>query len=1072
MQERIYTNKGDNKMVNIKKITTNAIAILLCVCVGTAFSFSTGIEDVSAVSKPGKVKTLSAKASSYNAVNLSWSKASRASGYQVVRNGKEVCKTKSRSYTDSGLKGSTSYSYKVRAYKSYKQKQYYNKKTKKWQKKRPKKKYRGKTRKVTQYRYGSYSPARTVKTPAAPPKPVVTPAPQEPDISTPKIPGEKDTAETHAEANEVTVDILKEVNASAPALQNADDPEKIKPTAAKASTPAISITDIQDFNVKATSRNVQLTWTAQEDATGYQIFRAENSTDTPELIFNSAEAKYCDINEIHTGTTYYYQVRAFKTVNNATYYGNKTDVASATVPASSADNKHIFITDTGITLSWDEPNVSDKEKENAILGALSDEYPDYEGGWTIMPQGTYTYSVSYLSGKTLKSGTTSTSYVDENVVDGNTYSYKIKKNIKYYAESSSLYEDDYIAISGDAFISSETFSNIYYEKGVDGFANAEADSAQIKLAPPTGFAAIGNYNNVALSWNVNEEATGYKIYRNGNLVGTINKNTTCSYKDEGLTPETSYNYTIKSTNAKGGTSANSSALTIKTPAKPSFLPPAGFTAKATYNSVDLKWTANTTVDSYKIYRNDELIATMKADESEYIDGGNAIHAETKYTYTICSVKGTDESVKSALTITTPKSPALLPPEKFKGTGNYDNVALSWIINEAADSYNIYRNDVKVANVPGVQAGYVDTGLTPRTIYTYSVTSIVDGKESVKATFKIATPAKPDMPFDELKNVTLSYGNATIHLGQKWTSTLKDQLAAGSSGTDYTQRANFISKDIVDPNTHMLKASYTFNEDVYMFDTGDYDNFLAVYVAGDQIVEWTTNRANMGSENGTALVRGATSLPAHGQATMKNRLSSGAWWYNGISYNGVFIGGFQVETIYTTNNWSRNVAGEKRIGMHFINAYRYLLGSQPLSYSDALDGGNKTWSGTVTYQNDYSVSDSRYQKITENVTNARYGAQPFAETCSLSKYCGHNTHLCSAGPLAGQWGDKRDQLIYKATGISKMGENVGSGALGEGCLTVYADSVLHLQAIYNPEFTKIGIGFGDMSYAVHAEQFAK
>ena len=1051
-------------MVNMKKITTNLIAILLCVCVGTAFSFSTCIEDVSAVSKPAKVKTLSASASSYNAANLSWSKAKKASGYQVVRNGREVCKTKSRSFRNTGLSGSTSYTYKVRAYKTYTQKQYFNKKTGKWQKKRPKKKYRGASRKVTLYKYGTYSPARTIRTAAAP-KPAVTPAPTptpvpEPEIPTPKIPGEKDTNETNAEAMPITVAIPKEATASAPAIQNADDPEKIKPTSAKASAPAIGISDVQNFTVKATSRNIQLSWTAQTSATGYQVFRADKETDTPQLIFNSADSKFCDIEGMTAGKTYYYQVRAFQTVNDATYFGNKTEKKSVIVPASSADNEHIFITDTGITLSWDEPKLTTQEKRNAILKDINENYPDYEGGWEITPK-QYVYYVSRSGSLLTKSGTINTSYVDKNVTDGSTYNYVIKKGIKYTAESMGMYDGDYINESSEILLSSEEYNNVYYEKGADGFDNTEAESSLIRLAPPTGFAAIGNFDNVSLSWDVNEEAAGYKIYRDGSLVKTIDKNSTCSYKDEGLTPQTQYTYTIKSVNEKGGVSPTAASLSIKTPAKPSFLPPAGFTAKATYNSVDLKWTANAAVDSYKLYRNDVLIATMQADEAEYIDAGSAIHAETKYTYAISSVKGTDESVKSVLTITTPKSPALLPPEKFKGTGNYDNVALSWIVNGAADSYNVYRNDVKVANVPGTQTGYVDTGLTPRTIYTYSVTSVVDGKESVKSTFKIATPAKPDMPFDELKNVTLTYGDATIHLGQKWTSTLKSQLAAGSSGTYSTQRANYISKDIVDPNTHMLKASYTFNEDIYMFDTGDYDNFLAVYVAGDQIVKWTTNRANMGSENGTALTRGATSLPTHGQATMKNRLSSGAEWYNGISYNGVFIGGFQVETLYTTNNWSRNIAGEKKIGLHFINAYRQMLGSKPLAYSDGLDGGTATWSGKINVSGEEMI-----------ITNSRYGAQALAETNSLSKRCTHGVQNCTAGPLAGQPSGVRNAIQAKAVGFSYDGENVGTGALGEGCLTVYADSVLHLQAIYNPDFTKIGIGFGDMSYATHAEQFAK
>ena len=115
-------------MVNMKKITTNAIAILLCVCVGTAFSFSTGIEDVSAVSKPGKVKSLSAKAKSYQSVYLSWSKASRASGYQVVyatnksftKNVTTVTVKKNtvKSYTAKGLAKGKTYYVKVRAYKT------------------------------------------------------------------------------------------------------------------------------------------------------------------------------------------------------------------------------------------------------------------------------------------------------------------------------------------------------------------------------------------------------------------------------------------------------------------------------------------------------------------------------------------------------------------------------------------------------------------------------------------------------------------------------------------------------------------------------------------------------------------------------------------------------------------------------------------------------------------------------------------------------------------------------------------------------------------------------------------
>ena len=50
------------RKIRAKTMLRNALVLMMCVCVGTAFSFSFGTENVSAVSKPGKVKSLSAKA--------------------------------------------------------------------------------------------------------------------------------------------------------------------------------------------------------------------------------------------------------------------------------------------------------------------------------------------------------------------------------------------------------------------------------------------------------------------------------------------------------------------------------------------------------------------------------------------------------------------------------------------------------------------------------------------------------------------------------------------------------------------------------------------------------------------------------------------------------------------------------------------------------------------------------------------------------------------------------------------------------------------------------------------------
>ena len=67
-----------------------------------------------------------------------------------------------------------------------------------------------------------------------------------------------------------------------------------------------------------------------------------------------------------------------------------------------------------------------------------------------------------------------------------------------------------------------------------------------------------------LSWDASTDnvgVTGYNIYRNGAKVGT---SATTSYVDTGLTPDTSYNYSITAVDAAGNESPKSTQITVKT----------------------------------------------------------------------------------------------------------------------------------------------------------------------------------------------------------------------------------------------------------------------------------------------------------------------------------------------------------------------------------------------------------------------------------------------------------------------------------------------------------------------------
>lgn len=67
------------------------------------------------VNVPASIKV---SAVNYQKTKLTWSKVSNASGYEVYQNNKKIADVKTTSYTKSGLKTGSKYTYKVRAYRT------------------------------------------------------------------------------------------------------------------------------------------------------------------------------------------------------------------------------------------------------------------------------------------------------------------------------------------------------------------------------------------------------------------------------------------------------------------------------------------------------------------------------------------------------------------------------------------------------------------------------------------------------------------------------------------------------------------------------------------------------------------------------------------------------------------------------------------------------------------------------------------------------------------------------------------------------------------------------------------
>jgi chitodextrinase len=177
------------------------------------------------------------------------------------------------------------------------------------------------------------------------------------------------------------------------------------------------------------------------------------------------------------------------------------------------------------------------------------------------------------------------------------------------------------------------------ESGKSDDVMVNTADASAPTLPANLSAAVISSSQVNLTWTASTDdvgVSGYRIYRDGSLVGTA---TGTSYTDTGLSAATTYSYRVAAYDAAGNASAQTGAISVNTgdTTPPSI--PAGATATAISSTrIDLSWTASTdnvAVASYRVYRNGALAATVTG--TSWSDTGLA--AGTSYTYTVSAVDG-------------------------------------------------------------------------------------------------------------------------------------------------------------------------------------------------------------------------------------------------------------------------------------------------------------------------------------------------------------------------------------------------------------------------------------------------
>ena len=206
--------------------------------------------------------------------------------------------------------------------------------------------------------------------------------------------------------------------------------------------------------------------------------------------------------------------------------------------------------------------------------------------------------------------------------------------------------------------------------------------------------------------------------------------------------------------------------------------PTGLAATVRSTSrIDLAWTAssdNTGVQSYRVYRNATLIATVAS--PQFADTG--LVASTLYSYKVASVDaaGNASAQTSTVSATTQGADTTKPsvPSGLSATASAWNVVnLSWTAstdNVGVTRYSILRAAIVVSVVDGSVTSFTDHGTNGSTLYSYTVkASDAAGNTSNASSAKnVTTPAADASPPSNPTGLIATVASST-QVNLSWTA---------------------------------------------------------------------------------------------------------------------------------------------------------------------------------------------------------------------------------------------------------------------------------------------------------------
>lgn len=482
----------------------------------------------------------------------------------------------------------------------------------------------------------------------------------------------------------------------------------------------------------ANKNSITLQWNAVTGATSYDVLLDDKIYNAP---FTSKI-----ITGLTPGTSYTFSIRANNSDGSSSYCDTQTITTLSKLPAVPTDIRKTS-TEYSVTVSWE--SVAGATSYGVLFNGTAYSVTGTSKTFTgLSPNTAYTYQVcakdadgssAYSTKQTVtttpKAPTNASTTSNENSV---TLSWGAVEGATSYDV---MFNGTTYNVTGTSTTLTGLEANTAYTyqicaKNPDGSSSYSiTKTVKTSPIPPTNPSATTTKNSATISWGAVTGATSYDVMFNGATYNVTGTSKTIS----GLTPGTSYSYSVRANNADGSSSYSAPQTIITIPNPPTV--PTNVSATATTNSATVSWSAVAGATSYDVYFNSTLYNVTGTTKT--VDG---LTPGTSYSYRVrANNAGGSSAYNSGQTIQTlPNPPGT--PTNVSATATNNTVTVNWSAVSGATSYDVSFNGT-IYNVTG--RSKTITGLAANTNYNFAVRSKnAGGASAYSTTMTVRTLVNP------------------------------------------------------------------------------------------------------------------------------------------------------------------------------------------------------------------------------------------------------------------------------------------------------------------------------------------